>query len=80
MSRPTDEELGQFMGENQDETKLTRLVKEGGMNLMGLLLNKAMKPSSSEFKIPVHFRDIVHLPVQLQKAWKEACCKELEAL
>jgi len=42
----------------QDETKIVRLVKEGGTNLMSLLLNKAMKPSSSEFLIPVHYKDI----------------------
>jgi len=56
------------MRQNQDETKIARLVKEGGMNLMSLLLNQAMKPLSSEFKIPVHYKDIVQLPVQLQKA------------
>jgi len=51
MSRPTDEGLEQFMRQNQDETKIARLVKEGGMNLMSLFLNQAMEPLSSEFKI-----------------------------
>ena len=64
----------------QDETKIVRLVKEGGTNLMSLLLNKAMKPSSSEFLIPVHYKDIAWLLVQQQKAWNEACHEELEAL
>jgi len=57
-----------------------RLVKEGGTNLMSLLLNQAIKPSSSEFLIPVHYKDIARLPVQQQKAWNNACHNELGAL
>jgi len=63
-----------------NETKIAKLVKEGGMNLMSLLQNQAMKPSSSEFLIPVHYKDIAWLPVQQQKAWNNACHNELEAL
>jgi len=69
-----------FMTNNPNEIKITRLVKEGGTNLMSLLLNQAIKPSSSEFLIPVHYKDIARLLVQQQKAWNNACHDELEAL
>jgi len=48
----------QFMMNNPNETKIVRLVKEGGTNLMSLLLNQAIKPSSSEFLIPVHYKKL----------------------
>jgi len=51
ISRPTDEELEQFMRNNQDETKLIRIVKEGGMKLMSLLLNKDQAQSSKFLSI-----------------------------
>jgi len=78
-SQATEEEE-QFMMNTPNETKIVRLVKKGGTNLMSLLLNQAIKPSSSEFLIPVHYKNIAQLPVQQQKAWNNACHDELEAL
>jgi len=71
MSRPTDEGLEQFMRQNQDETKIARLVKEGGMNLMSLCLNQAMEPLSSEFKLQGHCAT----SSTITEAWNDTCHK-----
>jgi len=50
--------------DSTSKTTIKKLVREAGTQLMNLLLNKAAKPLGPSHIVPVHFKDIVHLPQQ----------------
>jgi len=56
---------------------LNCLVREGGVEFITFLLNKAVPMALYQ---PVFYKDIARLPSQLWEQWKKACQKELEAL
>jgi hypothetical protein len=67
-----------------DVDELLHLVREGGVEFLNQLLSKAVPP---DLEIPdtanVHewtFRDIIKMPKDAQKEWKQACRKELDSL
>jgi len=64
----------------EEETNLKKVVREAGKGLMDLLLCNAVKPSCPSHHVPVHYKDIAHLPQQLQIGWKNACQNELKAV
>jgi len=59
------------------QVRLNCLVREGGVEFLAFLLNKAVPMASDQ---PVSYKDIARLPSQLQERWKKACQEELEAL
>src|SRR6266851_5260387 len=61
-----------------------RLAREGGVEFLNQLLAKAVPP---DLKTPDTanmrewtFRDIIKMPKDTQKEWKQACHKELDSL
>ncbi len=67
---------------NIDE--LLRLAREGGVEFLNQLLAKAVPP---DLETPDTanmrewtFRDIIKMPKDTQKEWKQACHKELDSL
>jgi len=66
------------------ESQLAKLAQEGGVDLINYLLAKA---DAGDQPLPTMssprewmFCDILHMPSELQKEWKQACLKELESL
>jgi len=48
----------------EEETNLKKVVREAGKGLMDLLLCNTVKLSGPSHHVPVHYKDIVHLPQQ----------------
>ncbi|KIY53644.1 hypothetical protein FISHEDRAFT_11869, partial [Fistulina hepatica ATCC 64428] len=68
----------------KDEAHMLKLCREGGVELVNYLLNKAVPPNE-DLPSPSNirewtFRDILRFDKQQQEEWKTACCEELEAL
>ena len=63
---------------------LLHLMREGGVKFLDYLLAKAVPPdpeSPDTSKVREWtFWDILKMPSETQKEWKQACCKELESL
>jgi len=66
------------------ESQLAKLAQEGGVGLINYLLAKA---DAGDQPLPTTssprewtFRDILCMPSELQKEWKQACLEELESL
>jgi len=64
----------------EEETNLKKVVREAGKGLMDLLLCNTVKPSGPSHHVPVHYKDIAHLPQQTQIGWRNACQDKLKAL
>src|SRR6266851_9953963 len=67
-----------------DVDKLLRLAREEGVEFLNQLLAKAVPP---DLETPDTanmrewtFRDIIKMPKDVQKEWKQACHKELDSL
>src|SRR6266853_6537919 len=67
-----------------DVDELLRLAREGGVEFLNQLLAKAVPP---DLETPDTanvrewtFRDIIKMPKDAQKEWKQACRKELDSL
>jgi hypothetical protein len=58
---------------------LNRIVKEGGEELINLLLMQASTYMYDD-SIPQQFRDILRLPTEQKDEWIKACKEEIEAL
>ena len=61
------------------------LAKEGGVEFLNQLLAKAVPPDDSDSPDTANvcewtFRDILSMPKDAQKEWKQACREELESL
>jgi hypothetical protein len=66
------------------ESQLAKLAQEGGVGLINYLLTAA---GADDLPLPNKFspqewtfRDILRMPSELQKEWKQACFEELESL
>ena len=71
---------------------MAKMVWEGGAELFNLLLKKAAVPirhpsGKPSREVPNvcnvcdwHYRDLMHLPKEVQEKWKTACLEELESL
>ncbi|KIY53102.1 hypothetical protein FISHEDRAFT_8118, partial [Fistulina hepatica ATCC 64428] len=68
----------------EDKAHVLKLCREGGVELVNYLLNKAVPPDEN-LPSPSNirewtFRDILRFDKQQQEEWKTACHEELEAL
>ena len=69
----------------EDEDRMAKLCREGGVELITELLSKAVPvdddalPDTSKIR-DWKFKDILKLPSAQQKEWMNACREELEAL
>ena len=85
MPSASHEELPSEPKSEDEVDEVLRLQREGGVKFMDYLLAKALPPddSKSPDTARVHewtFRDIIKMPSESQKEWKQACRKELESL
>ena len=67
------------------ELLLAKLCREGGVQLVDLLLSKALPTIDNGLPDGTNprewtFHDILKLPKKEQEEWMAACCEELEAL
>jgi hypothetical protein len=69
------DDLDQLLDLSEDD--LNQIVKEGGEDLINLLL---MRASTYDDSIPQQFRDILRLPKEQKDEWIKACKEEIEAL
>ena len=72
---------------NPSNKDVAHMAQEGGVDLIHLLLAKAVSPTDATEILPSpnsvrewQFHDILKFPKETQEEWKAACCKELEAL
>jgi len=79
---PESEDLQTDSEGNVDE--LLHLVREGGVEFLNQLLAKAVPPDSETPDTANvrewTFRDIIKMPKDAQKEWKQVCHEELESL
>src|SRR5258708_12997354 len=66
------------------ESQLATLAQEGGVGLINYLLANAVADdqplSNTSSPREWTFHDILRMPSELQKEWKNACTEELESL
>ena len=76
---PTPNTSSDDQNQQQDisDDDLTRIVKEGGEELINLLLMRADKYDEN---IPQQFRDILRFSKEQKDEWIKACKEEIEAL
>jgi len=72
-----DDNTGKDPVETLGQVCLNCLVREGGVEFIAFLLNKAVLLAADQLII---YKNIARLPSQLRKQWKKACQEELEAL
>ena len=72
---PDNHSDDQSQHEDISDDDLNRIVREGGEELVNLLLMRA-----STHNIPQQFRDILKLPQEQRDEWINACKEEIEAL
>jgi len=78
-------EAPQKDNEEEDEVdEILRLTREGGVKILDYLLTKAVphdpeSPDTANIR-EWNFRDILKMPSESQKEWKQACREELESL
>ena len=66
---------------------LTKMVQDGGADLINFLIRAAVSSADAKGKIPKvskvrewQYRDLMRLPKAVREEWKTACKEELEAL
>src|SRR5216684_7596473 len=67
-----------------DVDELLCLAREGGVEFLNQLLAKAVPPDLETLDTANvrewTFRDIIKMPKDAQKEWKQVCCEELDSL
>src|ERR1700761_9330392 len=81
----SDPPLSATDDDDSEVEELLCLQREGGVKYLDHLLAKAVPPNDLESPETARirewtFRDILKMPGEKQKEWKQACCEELDSL